>query len=88
MNPRRGLSLYLTGEVGQQVVAVDVHLERRVTDLEPLLELVDDVGIAGGDQLADIADDAPAPYCFNPSLWRQSQPLFDGSWAIGSVEKT
>ena len=48
MNPRRGLLLDLAGQVGQQVVAVDVHLERRVADLEPGLELVDDVGVAGG----------------------------------------
>ena len=33
----------LTGEVGQQVVAVDVDLGRRVPDLETCLELVDDV---------------------------------------------
>ena len=44
MNPRRGALVDLAGQVGQQVVAVDVHLERLVADLVARLELLDDVG--------------------------------------------
>ena len=40
--------VHLAGQVRQQVVAVDVHLEGLVAGLVALLELVDDVGVAGG----------------------------------------
>src|SRR4029450_8093815 len=46
--PRPGARVDLTGQIRQQVVAVDVHLERPVTDGVPGLELVDDVGLTGG----------------------------------------
>ncbi len=48
MNPLRGLSLSSPGEVRQQVVAVDVHLERLAGRLVAFLQLLDDVGLARG----------------------------------------
>ena len=40
--------LDLAGQVRQQVVAVDMDLVGHVPDLVALLELLDDVGFAGG----------------------------------------
>ena len=46
--PLRGFSFTSPLRNGKQVVAVDVHLEGLVAGLVPLLELLDDVGIAAG----------------------------------------
>ena len=48
MKPWRGLLLDLAGQVRQQVVAVDVHLEGLVADRVAGLQLLDDVRLAGG----------------------------------------
>ncbi len=40
MIPWRGTFLLLTGEVGQEVVAVDVHLEGLIASLVTLLQLL------------------------------------------------
>ena len=45
-----GVLLHLALQEGQQVVAVDVDLEGLVAGLVALLELLDDVGLAGGSQ--------------------------------------
>ena len=40
----------LAGQIGKQVVTVDVDLEGLVADLVALLQLLHDIGLAGGGQ--------------------------------------